>query len=273
MQSLPISVIICAKNAESTLEDCLTSVRDNNPAEIILVDGLSTDRTLEIARKYTELIYSDEGRGFTYSQQLGAEQATQEYIVYIDADIVVPPETLDVMLAEFQQGEYVSICAQIKPTEVSSYWDRAVQQHIELILARQGGGHLICGILRRDTILTHRFDPRVIGGTDFDLYWRMSRQGYKFGLSSVFVYHHHRADLKNFARQKYRHGREKAYFLRGRGLFNLAVWPPVTTVYMLGFSIIKGKPNLIPYFLLDGIIETVGIVKGFVEIMAGGRHG
>jgi len=47
---LPISVIIVAKNAESTIEECLDSVRRNNPAEIIVVDGLSTDKTVSLSR-------------------------------------------------------------------------------------------------------------------------------------------------------------------------------------------------------------------------------
>ena len=62
MGVLPISVIVPAKNAESTIEECLISVQRNNPAEIIVVDGNSSDRTVEIARRYTEEIYSDEGR-------------------------------------------------------------------------------------------------------------------------------------------------------------------------------------------------------------------
>ena len=46
---MPISVIIAAKNAESTIEECLDSVRRNNPAEIIVVDGNSSDKTVKIA--------------------------------------------------------------------------------------------------------------------------------------------------------------------------------------------------------------------------------
>ena len=127
MGLLPVSVIICAKNAEGTIESCLKSVVDNNPAEIVVIDGLSTDRTLEITRRYTDLIYLDEGKGFTYSQQMGADRSTQEYIAYVDADVTLLPGTLDTMLTEFRQGDYISICAQVKPATLSNYWERAVR--------------------------------------------------------------------------------------------------------------------------------------------------
>ena len=87
MENLPISVIIIAKNAERTIEECLSAVKKSNPAEIIVVDGNSTDRTVEIARRYTEHIYPDEGKGIGYARQLGAEMASQEYIAYVDSDV------------------------------------------------------------------------------------------------------------------------------------------------------------------------------------------
>jgi len=267
MSTLPISVIICAKNAEHLIVDCLDSVQANNPAEIIVIDDMSTDRTMEIAREYTNHVYSNEGKGFTYSQQMGAEKATQEFINYVDADVVVPPDTLVTMLDEFRQSDCVSICAQTKPVANASYWERAVQQHIEIIMSRQGGGSLMCGLLRRNTIMSHPFDPFVNPGPDSDLYKRLKKQGYKFSISSAFIYHRHRADFKSFTKQRWWYGRGKARYAWRRGLFDYRSLPPIAVVYMLGFSLIKGKPNLIPYFFLDGIIETAGMVKGFSEIL------
>lgn len=269
MPYLPISVIICAKNAESTIKDCLQSVRESNPVEIVMIDGLSTDRTVEIARGYTNLIYSDEGRGFTYSQQMGADKATQEYIVYVDADVIVPPGTLVTMLTEFKDGEYVSICAQVKPVALSNYWEWAVQQHIEIVLLRQGGGSLMCGLLRRDTLMKNRFDSFITPGPDFDFYLKMRSQGYKFGLSSAFIYHQHRANLKSFIKQRLWYGGGKARFVwKGKG-GDTRVWPPLVTVYMTGYCLVKGRPKLIPYFLLGGIIETWGMMKCFLKLAIG----
>ena len=67
MATLPISVVIIAKDAERTLDECLSAVQQNNPAEIIVVDDHSRDRTAEIARGYTETVCSlaPEGKGIS----------------------------------------------------------------------------------------------------------------------------------------------------------------------------------------------------------------
>src|SRR5205807_2130511 len=43
-----ISAVVPARNAEHWIESCLAAIRANDPAEIILVDGGSTDRTVEL---------------------------------------------------------------------------------------------------------------------------------------------------------------------------------------------------------------------------------
>lgn len=267
MSTLPVSVIICAKNAEHLIVDCLQSVQANNPAEILVIDDASTDKTMDVARQYTPNVYSNGGKGFTYSQQMGAEKATQEYIVYVDADVVVPPGTLTTMFDEFQQGECISICAQTRPAADSTYWERAVQQHIEIVLRRQGGGSLMCGLLRRQTIIDHPFDPFVNPGPDSDLYKRLGRLGYKYRISSAFIYHRHRADFRSFTKQRWWYGRGKARYAWRRGPFDQRSLPPITATYMVGYCLVRCKPNLIPYFILGGIVETAGMVKGLSEIL------
>ena len=62
-----ISTVICVKNGEKILEKCLKSIIRNSPLEIIIVDGGSKDCTIEIAKKYTDKIFSDGGRGLAYA--------------------------------------------------------------------------------------------------------------------------------------------------------------------------------------------------------------
>ena len=56
MSKLPISVCIIAKNEESRIEQCLSSVKPCG-FEIVVVDTGSTDRTKEIAGKYADIVY------------------------------------------------------------------------------------------------------------------------------------------------------------------------------------------------------------------------
>ncbi|MBI1978366.1 MAG: glycosyltransferase family 2 protein [Candidatus Omnitrophica bacterium] len=90
MNSVPITVVIIAKNEERNLPDCLRSI--SWAKEIIVVDGGSKDKTVEIARSYgakvlhREMDIEGRHRNFAYAQ------ATQDWILSLDADERVSPE-------------------------------------------------------------------------------------------------------------------------------------------------------------------------------------
>ncbi|MEK4360380.1 glycosyltransferase [Paenibacillus sp. FSL M7-1455] len=74
------------KNEERCLARCLESVKDF-VQEIIIVDTGSTDRTVEIAKKYTSKIYSfDWTNNFAEARNYALQYATCEYILQLDAD-------------------------------------------------------------------------------------------------------------------------------------------------------------------------------------------
>jgi len=84
-----LTVIIPAHNEEANLGDCLESVRWAD--EILVVDSFSTDRTLEIARRYGARIIQRQ-YGYSASQKNWAiPQAGHPWILLVDSDERVPP--------------------------------------------------------------------------------------------------------------------------------------------------------------------------------------
>ncbi|VAX35908.1 hypothetical protein MNBD_UNCLBAC01-1120 [hydrothermal vent metagenome] len=83
--SIKISVVIIAKNEEKKLPDCLKSVA-GWADEIILVDDHSTDKTYEIAKQYTDKIFSRkmdlEGKHRNYA----VAQAKNDWVFLLDCD-------------------------------------------------------------------------------------------------------------------------------------------------------------------------------------------
>ena len=268
MDNLPVTVIIITRDAESTLDDCLSAVQENRPAEIIVVDGNSTDFTVEIARKYTQKVYPDGGSGKSGARQIGAEQATQEYIAYVDADVFLTEGALATMLSEFQNSDYVSISGQqtLDERKHPTYWQRSQYQHARLSYPeRRPPGIGMAGCLfRRETILEYGFELSCGGAMDdIALECRLRRDGYSFGRSSAIIYHHGSADLKSFVSYRFFLGQVKACYVRKFGPWHAGFWPPPCTLYWLAIALIKGKIKLIPYFIVNGVVETVGMVQGF----------
>ena len=89
---MKLSVIVIAKNEEQMIRDCLASIKWAD--EIILVDSGSTDKTMEIAKKYSARIISlpTEKLEFARWRNVGLREAKGEWILYLDADERVTPE-------------------------------------------------------------------------------------------------------------------------------------------------------------------------------------
>ena len=265
VDSLPISVIVVARNAEQTLEACLESIRKNNPAEIIVVDGNSTDRTVAIAREYTGKVFSDEGKGIGDARQIGAEQATQEYIAYVDSDVTLGDNALATMLFEFRDSKYISLHARVsEDMKCANYWERAQLQHY--LIPRADAIGMLTSIFRRETILKYKFDLSSEHLDDVSLEYKLKKAGFKFGTSSVRVYHYWKTDFKHLFAHRYLLGRYLPRAMRKYGpWWYPGYYPPLVTLYWLGYAVVKGRLNLIPYFLVDGVAKTAGWIRGIFD--------
>lgn len=80
-----VTVVIPTKNEERTIEQMIDSVKAY-AEEIIVVDGRSTDNTLDIAQQAGAGILVDQGRGKGNGLRMALAEARGEIVVFIDAD-------------------------------------------------------------------------------------------------------------------------------------------------------------------------------------------
>lgn len=106
-----LSLIIPARNEEENLPTLLRSLAAQSvrPGEIIVVDDASTDHTAEVARQNGARVVNSlplpEGwRGKTWACHQGAQAATGQKLMFLDADTWFEPEGLARVLAEFQDA-------------------------------------------------------------------------------------------------------------------------------------------------------------------------
>lgn len=105
---IPISVTILTKNSQKYLTQVLDSLHDFK--EVLIYDNGSTDKTLEIAKTYSNVkivIGSFEGFGITHNK--ASDNATFDWILSIDSDEVVTPEmTREIGDTVLQEGAVYS---------------------------------------------------------------------------------------------------------------------------------------------------------------------
>lgn len=98
MSNFPlVSVVLTTKNEESNIINCLRSIKNQKypqeKIELIVVDNYSADKTVELAKRFTEKVYS---KGPQRAAQLnfGVQKAMGIYIFYPDADMILSDNVL-----------------------------------------------------------------------------------------------------------------------------------------------------------------------------------
>lgn len=113
MDKLPsISVVIATFNSQKTLEVCLKSVCEQeyptNLIEIIIADGGSSDKTINIAKSYGAKVISiiSEKQGAEYNRAVGINRAKNEIIAILDHDNILPHKVwLKKMVRPFREDK------------------------------------------------------------------------------------------------------------------------------------------------------------------------
>lgn len=113
---LKISIITPCYNMEKFIEGTILSVLNQNypNLEYIIIDGASTDRTLEIIEKYKDrisLIISEPDKGMYDAINKGLSRATGDIMAYINADDQYLPGTLSLvnrLFSKFKNVDWIS---------------------------------------------------------------------------------------------------------------------------------------------------------------------
>lgn len=79
-----ISAVVLTKNEEDRIRACLESLKWVD--EIIVVDSGSADKTLDIARKYTDKVFEVKSDDFSELRNKGMEKASGDWVFYVDSD-------------------------------------------------------------------------------------------------------------------------------------------------------------------------------------------
>lgn len=188
---MKFSIITVSWNAEKTIGETLRSVmqQDCDDFEIVVVDGKSTDRTLEIVEECVEkynfpksriLIHSEKDRGIYDAMNKGVKFANGDYVLFMNCgDAFHDEKALSNFAKAIEKGEDADV-----------YYGNTIRHCPEGTgLYSEGEGSTVCSVMpfchqsaitKRSVMLEHPFNLDYKICADFELFYWLRQHNYKF---------------------------------------------------------------------------------------------
>jgi glycosyltransferase involved in cell wall biosynthesis len=183
-----VSVVVPTYNNDDTIETCLSSIATQTygRVETIVVDNYSTDRTIEIARRFTDAIIR-ENAARQVARRIGASAATGSYLFHVDSDMELSPTVIEECV-DACDADRVDAVVVPERNVGDSFWARVLS--IEKALYREAG----VGAAR---FVDHELYSKVGGhnsqlvlAEDFELHDRIVAAGAEVAHIDSHIDHH-----------------------------------------------------------------------------------
>lgn len=181
---LPISIIIPTFNEERFLPDLLKSIKSQtvSPQEILIVDAFSIDQTREVAKTFGCKIIK--GGLPAKARNNGAKLASEKILLFLDADVVLPPAFLERTITEMHERKLDIASCFVTPRsslKVDRFLHQFANQYMRF--TQKFYPHIpgFCIFVKRDIHQkVNGFDETLVLSEDQDYVRRVKKVG-KFG--------------------------------------------------------------------------------------------
>jgi cellulose synthase/poly-beta-1,6-N-acetylglucosamine synthase-like glycosyltransferase len=228
-----VTVVIPVRDEESSIEGCLASVvaQDYTALQIIVVDGGSRDRTVELVRAAQvsdariDLLSNPAGT-IPISLNMGLASARGRWLVRVDAHSTVPPSYVRVLVGHLRTGQWGGVGAR-KDGAAQTQRGRAIAAALgsragvgnsayHYAVRPQETDHVPFGAYPVDLLRSlGGWNEDLVANEDYEMDHRIRLDGKRLLLDpAVRVLWRPRETLRDLARQYFRYGRGKADVVR-----------------------------------------------------------
>jgi glycosyltransferase involved in cell wall biosynthesis len=183
------SIVIPTLNEELYLPKLLDSLstQTDQDFEVVVVDGLSADRTVHLVERATVPfslhLIRHKAPNVAAQRNHGAKEVSGEYIIFFDADVSIGPDFL-AKLRELIYRKKIDFASPLISLDTNFWFDRITEAWVNAsmrILTKLGRACMSgqAFIVKREIFeKVGGFDPEIIHGEDFELSYRIARAGF-----------------------------------------------------------------------------------------------
>lgn len=186
-----VSIIIICKNCADNIESAIQSALNAVPQEIVIVDGHSTDGTLDIIEKYKDQVklVFDPGKGVAMARQVGADNATSEYLFYLGCDNEIEPDSIEKLKLYMEEHDYAMAGMLTRIKDTSKYLSFCNNERWKFKITE--GPKSVVGspfMVKAELLKKFRFNAQAKFSDDTEICERLIENGYQIGYSDVICY-------------------------------------------------------------------------------------
>lgn len=254
------------------LENAFKSIKSQTykDIEVIIVDGQSTDKTLQLAKKYNALVYQlkvDVPKGTfdaPYRRNYGVKKSKGDYVYYLDADMELEKNVVKEAVGACIKGGYDAVIipensfgsgpwAKAKNLERMCYWgDDSVEAPR---FFKKKVWHEVGGL---DVGLGG-------GGDDWDLYQKLLDLNKRVGRTHSMVNHNEgHLKIKKLMKKRFMYGRDSARYISKRPKQGLISYFPIRPAYIRNWKLFMTRPKDTCSFI---VMRSAEYIAGFSGIM------
>lgn len=207
---IEVSVIVTTKNNESTIRDCLWSIKSQSSKtfELIVVDNFSSDSTLEISKEFSKKVFSM-GPERSAQRNFGAKKSGGNYLFFVDSDMVLSKHVVRDCVNLVKNNISIKTITIPEKSIGSGFWskckalERSYYKDVEWMEAAR--------FFHKNLFeKTGGFDEKLSAGEDFDLSQKISHnsQNYSSGrISSEIIHNEQQLSLAKTLKKKFYYGK------------------------------------------------------------------
>ncbi len=261
-----LTLTIPTLNEEMNIGECLKSFLNTGVKNIIVIDGGSEDNTVQIIKKFNVNLIQVKKLGLANQRNIGISNVKTKYTALIDADMRGVYGSFEKMISDLEKNNYDGVEAFIKPSSITSYFDKSYQCIMEININKLGKRKMIGTptVWKTEVLKKNNFDPYFSGPSDdTDLCYRLFSKGYIFGGSSAIIEHVHRSDFTSYVKKYFWYGKGDAQFILRHPERLLSILIHQLFNYPIKFSFIsllKKQIFPIPFMICSGLLRFLGMI-------------
>ena len=270
-----VSVVIPTMNSGRTLERCITSIRAQSfeSIETIVIDGGSSDNSIEISKSMGCRVYERKGMGMAEATDFGLDVAIGKYVYRVDSDVVLDRRIVEEAVARIDEEKCDAISILWLPDDSMSFWAKV--RRLEKECYKGDFAHSGIRFIKKDIAKSiGGWNRAITAGEDYDFYNRFRKSNYvACAIESHETHLGEPLSILDAMKKQYKYGRTLRQFLIINKEHGLIQMNPFRIALVKNWRKFARKPGLtcgfIFYTVMVNLAATLGLVSDSIHHKGG----